>query len=247
VVSRVISTRASSADATPAAPSAQQAEAGAPAPSTAAKKVPAADYQPPPPNESPVSDLAASPKPLPRTLPPVPGPAPSPPQPVAVPDTGPQPAATAQQDETAPADPSTSAEQEAPIGLAPFQQLHHLATEIDARSGELVDKYKVFLSRKEDGGSELTRSDQQLKDDLEAFQGAAETLDKQFQVGRWGRLFGHQADDLEKTRENVRRLATLGGQVDLLMNEVRPGPEVRKAWIEVRRRWKRVGLIVGGL
>jgi hypothetical protein len=73
------------------------------------------------------------------------------------------------------------------------------------------------------------------------------TFDKQFQVGRWGRMFGHKANDRRQTRENVGRLAVLGPQVELLMNEVHPGPEVRQAWSEVRRRWKRVGAVVAGI
>lgn len=70
-------------------------------------------------------------------------------------------------------------------------------------------------------------------------------MNKQFQVGRWGKMFGHKADDRRKTRENFRQLATLGAQVERLIIQVRPGPEVRQAWIEVRR--KRVGAIVAGL
>jgi len=128
-----------------------------------------------------------------------------------------------------------------------FEELHTLAAELDTMSGDLVDRYKEFLSKKEDSSARLTRNDEKLKDDLEAFQDAAVTFDKQFQVGRWGRLFGHKADDRRQTRENVSRLAVLGPQVELLMNEVRPGPEVRQAWNEVRHRWKRVGAVVAGI
>jgi serine/threonine-protein kinase len=128
-----------------------------------------------------------------------------------------------------------------------FEELHTLAAELDTMSGDLVDRYKEFLSKKEDSGAKPSRSDEKLKDDLEAFQDAAVTFDKQFQVGRWGRMFGHKADDRRQTRENVGRLAALGPQVELLMNEVRPGPEVRQAWNEVRRRWKRVGAVAAGL
>ncbi len=132
-------------------------------------------------------------------------------------------------------------------GRGGFEELHTLAAELDTMSGDLVDRYKEFLSKKEDSGARLSRNDEKLKDDLEAFQDAAVTFDKQFQVGRWGRMFGHKANDRRQTRENVGRLAVLGPQVELLMNEVRPGPEVRQAWNEVRRRWKRVGAVVAGM
>jgi len=132
-------------------------------------------------------------------------------------------------------------------GRGGFEELHTLAAELDTMSGDLVDRYKEFLSKKEDSGAKLSRNDEKLKDDLEAFQDAAVTFDKQFQVGRWGRMFGHKANDRRQTRENVSRLAVLGPQVELLMNEVHPGPEVRQAWNEVRRRWKRVGAVVAGM
>ena len=244
--------RGQAADATQPATAAQQGgPADAPAsPSTAAGKVPSATYQPPAPlDATPSSEPAATPPKVlpPRTLPPVTGPAPAPPEPVAAPDAGEQPAATPAPEGATPGDIRTPAEEEPPIGPLPFQQLHHLAADINARSAELVDKYKDFLSKKENAGSELTQSDQQLRDNLAEFQDAAETFDKQFQVGRWGRMFGHRADDQLKTRENFRRLATLGAQVERLMNEVRPGPEVRQAWLEVRKRWRHAGRIVAGL
>lgn len=132
-------------------------------------------------------------------------------------------------------------------GRGGFEELRTLAAELDTMSGDLVDRYKEFLSRKEDSGAKLSRYDEKLKEDLEAFQDAAVTFDKQFQVGRWGRMFGHRPDDRRQTRENAGRLAVLGPQVELLMNEVHPGPEVRQAWNEVRRRWKRVGAVVAGM
>jgi serine/threonine-protein kinase len=157
-------------------------------------------------------------------------------------------AATTEEPET-PAEGRGNYNDEPPpaAGRGGFEELHTLAAELGTMSGDLVDKYKEFLSKKEDSGAQLSQSDEKLKDDLEAFQDAAVTFDKQFQVGRWGRLFGHRADDRRKTRENVGRLAALGTQVEVLVDQVRPGPEVRQAWVEVRRRWKRVGAIVSGI
>ncbi|HEX3531816.1 MAG TPA: protein kinase [Thermoanaerobaculia bacterium] len=191
-------------------------------------------------------------------------PASNPPPVPSLPKRGPRtepttaPAATDQSATTA--EPETPETQETPAegrgnytGEPPvsrqgaFEELRTLAAELDTMSGDLVDRYKELLSKKEDSGAKLSRNDEKLKDDLEAFQDAAVTFDKQFQVGRWGRMFGHRPDDRRQTRENVSRLATLGPQVELLMNEVRPGPEVRQAWNEVRRRWKRVGAVVAGL
>jgi|GEM_PF-2180048 len=171
------------------------------------------------------------------------------------PRTEPAPADTDQAAATTePETPETPAEgrgnynDEPPVaGGGGFEELRTLAAELGTMSGDLVDRYKEHLSKKEDGGATLSPADEKLKDDLEAFQDAAVTFDKQFQVGRWGRMFGHRPDDRRKTRENVRRLATLGTQVEVLMDEVRPGREVRQAWIEVRRRWKRVGAIVAGI
>jgi len=250
LLSTFLGKRAQAPDATQTASAAQQSNlADAPAtPSTATRKGPSQTEQSPPLDATPAGEPAATPpKTVPRTLSPVPAPNPAPPQPAAVPDTDQQPAATAAPEGATSADIHAPAEEEPPIGPLPFQQLHHLAAEIDARSAELVDKYKDFLSKKENAGSELTQSDQQLRDDLAEFQDAAETFDKQFQVGRWGRMFGHNPDDLRKTHENFRRLATLGAQVERLMNEVRPGPEVRQAWMEVRKRWRHAGRIVAGL
>jgi type IV secretory pathway VirB10-like protein len=217
------------------------------------------------PGVRPASSAAAAPQPTPALsagLPPVPAPVkprPAPPLPRPVPrkpEPEPEPvqadpvqaATTAEaQEETAPDSESSAAEPPIPTGQAALEELHRLAAELDTKSGDLVDRYKEFLSKKEDGGAQLTKSDEQLKDDLDAFQDAAVTLDKQFQVGRWGRMFGHKADDRRKTHQNFRRLAGLGPQIHQLMNEVRPGREVRQAWVEVRRRWKRVGTIVAGL
>jgi hypothetical protein len=52
----------------------------------------------------------------------------------------------------------------------------------------------------------------------------------------------------DQQAEVVRRfkdLAAAGRRVDTLMAEVQPGPEVRQKWQEVRRRWERVGQILG--
>jgi serine/threonine protein kinase len=187
----------------------------------------------------------------PRLAPPLPRPVPRKPEPVPTPEAGSSQAATTTPPQTpeepAPDSESSAAEPPVPTGQAAFEELHRLAAELDTKSGDLVDRYKEFLSKKENGGAQLTKNDEQLKDDLEAFQDAAVTLDKQFQVGRWGRMFGHKADDRRKTNQNFRRLAGLGAQIHQLLNEVRPGREVRQAWVEVRRRWKRVGSIVAGL
>jgi len=218
-----------STQATPSPADTPQAAAQEPTPSAEAEPA----VNPPP--------VPALPKRAPRT------------EPVTAPAATDQPATTAEPEapetQETPAEGSGNYTGEPPptSRQGAFEELHTLAAELDTMSGDLVDRYKEFLSKKEDSGAKLSASDEKLKDDLEAFQDAAVTFDKQFQVGRWGRMFGHKADDRRQTRENVGRLAALGPQVELLMNEVRPGPEVRQAWNEVRRRWKRVGAVAAGL
>jgi hypothetical protein len=236
-----------SADATPTATAAQQGSLTASPPAAVTTGAEPAPASAPPPYQAPQTVPSAPPATtMPRNPSPAVSPAPAPPAPPGEGETSQPPAATPAPEETA-AETESPAEEAPPVGQARFQALQRLSFEIDAKTGDLVDKYREHLRRKEDGGNQLTKSDEQLKDALDAFQDAAVTFRKQFEVGRWGRMFGHRADDQRKTRENSSRLTALISQVEMLMNEARPGPEVRKAWIEVRRRSKRVGMLTAGL
>ena len=130
---------------------------------------------------------------------------------------------------------------------AAARKLRRVQSAISTSMANLEDQLGVPVWDRSTKIAKLTEQDEKLKNDLEAFQDAAVTFDKQFQVGRWGRLFGHRPDDRRKTRENVRRLAVVGAEIEALMPQVRPGPEVHQAWVEVRRRWRRVGVIAAGM
>jgi hypothetical protein len=212
---------------------------------TAPEATPAASTAPASLPETQQPEPAASPFPRPRK-----------PEPAAEPETSETEAtseepATTEEEPAAPATGTYNAPEEpppsSPPGPARFQELHTIAAELDLKSAELVDSYKEFLDKKEDGGAELTPQDEKLRDDLDAFQDAAENFDKQFQVGRFARIWGRRADDRARIGQRYRELTQLGQEVDQLMSQVRPSSDVRQSWGEVRSRWKRVGEIVSGL
>jgi len=177
--------------------------------------------------------------------PPLPRPAP---KPESVPEAEPteEPAATPAETEEPVA--STAPPQEPPAAgsQSPVDEIHRLAGEIETKNAELVDQYGDFLSKKEDSGAELTDDDQKLKDNLDEVQEAAEKFNSQFDIGFFGRLRGRRADDRRRIGQNFRELARLAGEVDRLMASVRPGPEVRQSWGEIRHRWQRIAEIVRG-
>jgi len=50
-----------------------------------------------------------------------------------------------------------------------------------------------------------------------------------------------------KVRQRGRDLDRRGEQVDALMGQVQPNPEVRQAWQSIRRKWKRMAQIAAAL
>ena len=128
----------------------------------------------------------------------------------------------------------------------PVEEIRRLAGEIESKNAELVELYSDFLGTKEDSGAELTEDDQKLKDTLDELQEAAETFSGQFDIGFFGRLRGRRADDQRRIGQKFRDLGRLGGEADHLMAAVRPSPEVRQSWGEIRRRWQRIAEIVRG-
>ncbi|MFL6232741.1 MAG: serine/threonine-protein kinase [Thermoanaerobaculia bacterium] len=122
------------------------------------------------------------------------------------------------------------------------QDLPRLTGELVERSEKLLDLYKGFLDKKEDGGAELTDADSQLKDEMDALTAAADRFNKRvnerFFVRAWDRL--KRQDQQEAIRRRSQDVAGAVGRIDRLMAQVQPGPDVRQEWQEVRRRWARV-------
>jgi hypothetical protein len=182
--------------------------------------------------------------------PPRPAPAKTPvPEPAAPPVPTPQ--------ETHPAEPRLTPEETAsdfapsvPLsGELPYEDLRRVSDELVAESEKLGETYGEFLDKKEDGGAELTDTDNQLKDELEALTDAATRLDKRFREGFFSRLTRSRLSSPENRVEIAKRLQALADtarRVEHLMAQVQPGPEVRQGWGEVRRRWVRMGELMRG-
>jgi len=185
-------------------------------------------------------------------------PKPASPQTPSSPAPRPAPAASSaeqapEKTEPAPAEPAPSQEEPAAspetlpaTGELPAEELSRLGDELVAASEKLGESYGTFLEQKETGGGELTESDEKLQEELELLADAAERFNKRFNEG----FIGRTRDRLRKTDQRgeivrrFRNLVAVGGRVERLMAEVRPGPEVRQEWQEVRRRWDRVAQIL---
>jgi serine/threonine-protein kinase len=144
-----------------------------------------------------------------------------------------------------PAEPAPAAEPPA-ADSALGDDLGQLADGLVDRSSHLVEVYNDFLGQKEDSGADLTPADEQLKDELDNFQDRAEKLQGLIQGGFFSRI-RHRAAP-ERRAMMVRRgrdLVQQGEQVERLMAQVQPGPEVRQAWQEVRQRWKKIVALIG--
>jgi serine/threonine-protein kinase len=159
--------------------------------------------------------------------------------------------------ETYPAEPRPTPEETAPdpapavplTGELPYEELRRVSDELVAESEKLGETYGEFLDKKEDGGAELTETDNQLKDELEALTDAATRLNKRFKEGFFFRLTRSRLSSPENRIEIAKRLQALADtarRVEHLMGQVQPGPEVRQGWQEVRRRWGRVGELLRG-
>lgn len=164
---------------------------------------------------------------------------------------GPAKATAEEEPRQAPAEPAASqetpaAEPEPTAGELPVEELSRLGSELVAASQKLGESYAAFLEQKEDGGAELTASDEKLQEELEALSDAADRFNNRFNEG----VFARTRDRLRKTdqrTELVRRfrlLAAAAGRVERLMAEVQPGAEVRQDWQEVRHRWERAGRLL---
>ncbi|HVG06728.1 MAG TPA: protein kinase [Thermoanaerobaculia bacterium] len=135
------------------------------------------------------------------------------------------------------------------IPAAPIEELRRLGGELQAESAQLLETYLAFLETKEDGGADITDADEELEGLIEAFSETAEKLNNQVAGGGFfARLRNRKDTDVRPQLEKrFKALADRGVQVDRLMNQVQPGPEVRQVWQGIRTRWQRVGTIISGL
>jgi hypothetical protein len=142
--------------------------------------------------------------------------------------------------------PAAAPEDSAPAGELPLEELRRLAAELVTASENLGETYAAFLEQKEDGGAELTEKDEKLQQELEVLAEAAGRFNKRVKEGIFVRTRDRfrRADPQAEVGRRFGELAAVGGQVDRLMFEVQPGPEVRQDWQEVRRRWERVTQIL---
>ncbi|HET9226645.1 MAG TPA: serine/threonine-protein kinase [Thermoanaerobaculia bacterium] len=210
---------------------------------------------PPPPQEVVAEQPPVLPQPLPTATPtatPVPErklptratPAPLPePTPIL---QEPTPAPTPTPAPAQPAEPEPVPEE---IPAAPVEELQRLGSKLQADSARLLETYVAFLEKKEEGGADITDDDEELEELIEGFSETAEKLNNQLQGGGFfARLRNRKDRDARpQLQKRFKTLADHGAQVDRLMNQVQPGPEVRQAWQEIRRDWQRAGTIISGL
>jgi serine/threonine protein kinase len=148
-----------------------------------------------------------------------------------------------------PEPPPPAPEIQEEIPAAPVEELRRLGGELQAESAQLLETYLAFLETKEDGGADITDADEELEDLIEGFSETAEKLNTQLAGGGFfTRLRNRKDKDARPLLEKrFKALADRGVQVDRLMNQTQPGPEVRQAWQGIRTRWQRVGTIISGL
>lgn len=140
----------------------------------------------------------------------------------------------------APAEPSPSHE-------FPIDELRQLGAGLVADSEHLIEVYEVYLEEKEDGGAEITEADEKLQAEMEALAETASRFNKRVKDGFLGRNKGRlsTAEGRDEVKRRAREMVLAANRVERLMAETQPGPNVRQSWQEVRRRWERVGQILG--
>lgn len=158
----------------------------------------------------------------------------------STPPAGPEPAP---QEEPAPAEPEPAEEE-------PGEELNGPAGDLVSASASLYALHETWLGQKEDEGGEVTDADERLQEELEALEEAASRLHGQFKDGVFARTRNRlRGADAQKRRAEIarraRELVTVGQRVDALMTETQPGPEVRQAWADVKRRCQRIAARAG--
>jgi len=163
--------------------------------------------------------------------------------------TSPEPSVSTRAEEKAPppAEPVRTQEAlpspaEPTPGDASVQDLPKLAGDLVETTEKLVDLYKDYLDKKEDGGAQLTDADNQLTEELEALSDQADHFNKGVNKNLFARTWSHvkktdqQADLQRRAQDFTAQMA----KVERLMGQLQPGAEVRQGWQEVRRRWGRI-------
>jgi hypothetical protein len=161
----------------------------------------------------------------------------------------PQPAHTEPAQSSAPYQPAPQPDETAPAGgtgEVPLDELRRLGGELAGGTERLFTAFQTYLEQKNDADQEITGDDEQLEEDLEALQSAAERFNGSFQNGMMSRLrrMGRSGTDIEQLRRKLAKLNERGERVESLIGRVQPGPEVQQEWQGVRRRWRRVGQIL---
>ncbi|HSN89363.1 MAG TPA: serine/threonine-protein kinase [Thermoanaerobaculia bacterium] len=146
-------------------------------------------------------------------------------------------------------EPTVSEKIEKTEAQAPLEEMRRLAGDLQTRSPQLLETFQTWLETKDEAGQEITDDDEQLEEDIEELADMAEGFHNFLEGGGLiARVRKRRAgEDVVKVQQRARELARRGQRVDDLMSKTQPGPEVRQAWQEVRRKWKRVAEIAGGL
>lgn len=146
--------------------------------------------------------------------------------------------------EPAPEEVPSPAEPE-PAEDEPAGELNGPAGELASASANLYALHETWLGQKEDEGGEITDADERLQEELEALEEATSRFHGQFKDGVFARTRNRlRGADAQKRKADIarraRELVTVGQRVDALMTETQPGPEVRQAWADVKRRCQRI-------
>jgi serine/threonine protein kinase len=184
---------------------------------------------------------------------PVSAPVPPPSRQTAPPILEPQEAEPLPQDEpeesVAPTPTYEPPAEEPEVSQAPLEEMRRLAGDLQTQSPQLLATFQAWLETKDEAEQEITDDDEQLEEDIEELVDMAESFHNFLEGGGFiAKIRKRRAgEDIVKVQQRARELARRGQRVDDLMSKTQPGPEVRQAWQEVRRKWKRVAEIAGGL
>jgi serine/threonine protein kinase len=145
----------------------------------------------------------------------------------------------------APQEEPSPAESDEPAADESAEELNGPAGDLASASAKLYALHETWLGQKEDEGGEITDADEHLQEELEALEEAASRFHSQFKDGVFARTRNRlRGADAQKRRAEIarraRELVTAGQRVDALMTETQPGPEVRQAWADVKRRCQRI-------
>lgn len=199
--------------------------------------------------ETGTPELRRDEAPAPAATRPAPVPAPPPRQTAPLPEPQEETSAAPTIEEPPAATATPPSEEPAAPATASMEEMRTLAGELQARSAQLIDTYQAFLDGKDEAEQEITADDEQLQEDIEELADAADRFHKQVEGGGFfSRVRRRPAgESIIKVQQRSRELAQRGQRVDDLINKVQPSPEVRQAWQDIRRKWKRAAEIAAAL